>query len=73
MLFPFLALPEFWSYLFVIIPAFIIAVSARWIKKNVTDPEANSDSLEAYIEKLQNRFRQQKKLPHHEHHHGEQF
>ncbi len=61
--FPFLALPEFWATLFVIIPALVIVLSARWIQKNVADPEANVDSLELYIEKLQNRFRQQKKTP----------
>jgi hypothetical protein len=62
MLFPFIALPEFWANFFVIIPAFLIAYSVHWIRKNVDDPESNVDSLELYIEKLQNRFRQQKKL-----------
>ena len=60
LIFPFIALSEFWATLFVIIPAFLIIHSARWIQKNVVDPESNVDSLDAYIQKLQTRFQQQK-------------
>jgi hypothetical protein len=60
--FPFLGLSEFWEYLFVVIPAFIIAYSGMWLSRNLAalTADADTDSLHDYIEKLQKRFKDQK-------------
>ena len=63
LLFPFIGLSEFWEYLFVVIPAFVIAYSGLWIYKNLSilTQGTDSDSLAEYIEKLQERFQEEKK------------
>lgn len=67
LLFPFLGLSEFWEHLFVIIPAFIIAYCGVWILRNIDSLTKGSgaDSLQEYIESLQQRFKEQKKKHYH--------
>ncbi len=64
--FPFIALPEFWEYFFVVIPAFVIAYLSLKIFRSpeVFFPGESNDSLQDYIERLQKRFREEKKKPH---------
>lgn len=71
MFFPFLSLSEFWEYLFVVIPAFVIAYSGIWLLRNIQRilGDNNSDSLSDYIADLKSKFNEiktHKKESHHE-------
>lgn len=62
-LFPFIGLPEFWEYLFVVIPAALIAfLNLDSLKKyeNII-PDKEEDSLSEYVKKLRQRFKDEKK------------
>jgi hypothetical protein len=63
MLFPFLGLPEFWEYVFVLVPAFIIAYCGIWLLKNIDSltEGSDADSLQDYIENLKKRFKDEKR------------
>ena len=62
-LFPFIGLPEFWEYLYVIIPAFIIGYSGLRLMKriNIITEGSDADSLHDYINSLKNRFKEETK------------
>ena len=57
-LFPFVALSEFWEYLYVTIPAVVLTYNALVLgkKAKLFSENDNADSLQGYIKKIQDKF-----------------
>ena len=65
LLFPFIALPEFWEHFFVTIPAFIILYSILKIARELRTfsvPEDQEEDLQGYLNKAQERFTTPKRM-----------